>query len=40
MAKLLFQSLYWHVLLPGHDVPGIGSQLRPTATHVTEGDAP
>jgi len=31
MAKLLFQWVYWHVLLPGHDIPGIGSQLRQTA---------
>ena len=30
MAKLLFQWIYWHVLLPGHDVPGISAQLRPT----------
>jgi sulfide:quinone oxidoreductase len=30
MAKLLFQWVYWHVLLPGHDIPGIGSQLRQT----------
>jgi sulfide:quinone oxidoreductase len=22
MSKLLFQSIYWHVLLPGHDIPG------------------
>jgi sulfide:quinone oxidoreductase len=29
LAKLAFQPLYWHVLLPGHDIPGIGSQLRP-----------
>jgi sulfide:quinone oxidoreductase len=28
MAKLMFQSIYWHVLLPGREVPGIGSQLR------------
>ena len=28
MAKLLFQSVYWHVLLPGRDVPGISSQLQ------------
>ena len=28
MAKLMFQWIYWHVLLPGHEVPGIGSQLR------------
>jgi sulfide:quinone oxidoreductase len=30
MAKLLFQWLYWHVLLPGHDVPGVPTQLRTT----------
>jgi sulfide:quinone oxidoreductase len=30
MAKLLFQWVYWHVLLPGHDIPGIGPQLRQT----------
>jgi sulfide:quinone oxidoreductase len=28
MAKLAFQSLYWHVLLPGRDIPGLGSQLQ------------
>jgi sulfide:quinone oxidoreductase len=28
MAKLLFQWVYWHVLLPGYDVPGISSQLQ------------
>ncbi len=27
LAKLAFQSIYWHVLLPGHDIPGIGSRL-------------
>jgi sulfide:quinone oxidoreductase len=31
MAKLLFQWVYWHVLLPGHDIPGVRSQLRHTA---------
>ncbi len=36
LAKLAFQSLYWHVLLPGHDIPGIGSQLRePDQTPTT-----
>jgi sulfide:quinone oxidoreductase len=30
MAKLAFQSLYWHVLLPGHDVPGVSDQMRET----------
>ncbi len=28
LGKLLFQSLYWHALLPGRDIPGIGAQLR------------
>jgi sulfide:quinone oxidoreductase len=28
MAKLMFQWIYWHVLLPGHEVPGIASQMR------------
>ena len=32
VAKLLFQWVYWHVLLPGHDIPGIGSQLRQPAS--------
>lgn len=27
MAKLGFQWLYWHALLPGHELPGIGSPL-------------
>ena len=31
-AKLLFPWVYWHVLLPGRDVPGVGSQLRATAS--------
>ncbi len=28
MAKLAFQWIYWHVLLPGRDVPGISPQLQ------------
>jgi sulfide:quinone oxidoreductase len=28
LAKLAFQSIYWHVLLPGRDMPGISSQLQ------------
>jgi sulfide:quinone oxidoreductase len=32
MAKLMFQWVYWHVLLTGREVPGIGSQM-----HTTEG---
>ncbi len=28
LAKLVFQPLYWHVLLPGHDIPGVGSSFH------------
>jgi sulfide:quinone oxidoreductase len=31
LAKLAFQPLYWHVLLPGHDIPGVGAAFRPPA---------
>ncbi|MHB8438984.1 MAG: type III sulfide quinone reductase, selenoprotein subtype [Acidimicrobiales bacterium] len=27
VGKLLFESLYWYVLLPGHDIPGIGASM-------------
>jgi len=27
MAKLAFQPFYWHALLPGRDVPGIGAKM-------------
>jgi len=30
LGKLLFQSVYWHSLLPGRDLPGVGSAM-PTA---------
>ena len=30
LGKLMFQPLYWHALLPGRDIPGIGSHM-PTA---------
>ena len=30
LGKLLFQSVYWHSLLPGRDLPGLGSSM-PTA---------
>ncbi len=30
LGKLLFQSVYWHALLPGHDLPGLGPNM-PTA---------
>jgi sulfide:quinone oxidoreductase len=30
MAKLLFESVYWHGLLPGRELPGISAAM-PTA---------
>lgn len=27
VGKLMFQSFYWHGLLPGRDIPGIGAQM-------------
>ncbi len=27
LGKLMFQSFYWHALLPGRDIPGIGSDM-------------
>jgi sulfide:quinone oxidoreductase len=30
LGKLLFESVYWHALLPGRDLPGLGSNM-PTA---------
>ena len=27
LGKLMFQSFYWHCLLPGRDIPGIGADM-------------
>ena len=27
VGKLLFQWFYWHALLPGRDIPGVGSTM-------------
>ena len=27
LGKLMFQSFYWHGLLPGRDIPGIGADM-------------
>ncbi|HET6812085.1 MAG TPA: FAD/NAD(P)-binding oxidoreductase, partial [Acidimicrobiales bacterium] len=27
VGKLAFESLYWHVLLPGRDIPGVGADM-------------
>ena len=41
MGKLMFQWFYWHVLLPGRDIPGIPTQMsmagkRPSAARIQE----
>jgi len=36
LAKLAFQPLYWHVLLPGHDIPGVSSQFHPAEPHAQQ----
>ena len=37
IAKLAFQWMYWHVLLPGHHLPGISPQLHPAGKKTTPG---
>jgi sulfide:quinone oxidoreductase len=34
LAKLAFQSVYWHMLLAGHDIPGIGAQMSMAGKHL------
>ena len=41
LGKLMFQWMYWHVLLPGRDIPGISAQMqmagkKPLATTSNE----
>lgn len=33
-GKLMFQSMYWHSLLPGRDIPGIGSAMPHSGKHL------
>jgi sulfide:quinone oxidoreductase len=33
LGKLLFQSFYWHGLLPGRDIPGIGGDMPTAGKH-------
>ncbi len=40
LAKLAFQPLYWHLLLPGHDIPGVSSQFHPTGAQPATQGAP
>jgi len=34
IGKLLFQWFYWHTLLPGRDLPGIGSTMPTAGKHL------
>ena len=34
LGKLLFQSVYWHSLLPGRDLPGVGSSMPTRGKHL------
>jgi sulfide:quinone oxidoreductase len=38
LAKLLFQPLYWHGLLPAREIPGIGSSMPTTGKHLVGTD--
>ena len=42
LGKLMFQWFYWHALLPGRDIPGIGSDMpdRRQAPHRTDRPTP
>jgi sulfide:quinone oxidoreductase len=35
LGKLMFQSFYWHALLPGRDIPGIGHDMPTAGKHLT-----
>ena len=34
MAKLMFEWAYWHLLLPGRDLPGISNELQTAGRHA------
>jgi sulfide:quinone oxidoreductase len=35
LGKLMFQWVYWHALLPGREIPGIGPAMPTTGKHLT-----
>lgn len=39
LGKLLFQSVYWHGLLPGRDIPGIGAAMPRSGKTLTTTSA-
>ena len=34
LGKLAFQQMYWHVLLPGHNIPFVGSKMPISGKHL------
>jgi sulfide:quinone oxidoreductase len=34
LGKLLFESVYWHALLPGREIPGIGAAMPTAGKHT------
>jgi len=36
MGKLMFEWVYWHVLLQGREIPGIGDQMQMAGKHRPE----
>lgn len=34
LGKLLFQWFYWHSLLPGRDIPGVGADMPRAGKHI------
>jgi sulfide:quinone oxidoreductase len=34
LAKLMFQPIYWHALLPGREIPGFGSAMPTAGKHL------
>ena len=39
LGKLMFQWLYWHVLLPGRNIPGISAELSLAGKELVGGAA-
>jgi sulfide:quinone oxidoreductase len=37
LGKLLFESVYWHGLLPGREIPGLGSSMPTAGKRVLAG---
>ena len=38
LGKLLFESVYWHGLLPGRELPGIGAPMPTSGKHTPTGE--